>query len=141
MPWRRSPRFDAAPTLLTRYNPLMRSMGRLRRLRGARAILCLWLVVLCLGQRTGRAAAAETIFLQDGRTIQADKVEIVGDTLRIEKPAETIYLPRSDVLTVLPSAPPTVSPGPADVYRDTTRQMNDKVRREIESRPGGAGVR
>lgn len=85
--------------------------------------------------------AAETIFLQDGRTIQADKVEIIGDTLRIERPAETIYIPRSEVLTIHPSAPPQVSPGPADVYPDTTRQMNDKVRREIESRPGGVSVR
>lgn len=85
--------------------------------------------------------AAETIFLKDGRTIQADKVEIVGDTLRIEKPTETIDIPRSEVLSVHPFAPPTVSPGPADVYRDTTRQMNDKVRRELESRPGGGGGR
>jgi len=85
--------------------------------------------------------AAETIFLKDGRTIQADKVEIVGDTLRIEKPTETIDIPRSEVLSVHPSAPPTVSPGPADVYRDTTRQMNDKILREIESRPGGGGGR
>jgi hypothetical protein len=100
-----------------------------------------WLLVLFLGQPTGRAVAAETIFLQDGRTIQADKVEIVGDTVRIEKPAETIEIPRSEVLSIHPSAPPRVSPGPADVYPDTTRQMNDKVRREIESRPGGSGVR
>ena len=96
--------------------------------------------MLCVGRDADRAAAAETIFLQDGRTIQADKVEIVGDTLRIEKPTETIYIPRSEVLTIHP-APPQASPGPADVYRDTTRQMNDKVRREIESRPGGVGAR
>lgn len=98
-------------------------------------------MVLCLGQRAGPAVAAETIFLQDGRTIQAEKVEIIGDTVRIQKPAETIDIPRSEVLTIHPSAPPKVSPGPADVYRGTTRQMNDKVRREIESRPGGVGVR
>jgi len=100
-----------------------------------------WLLMLFLEQPTCRAVAAETIFLQDGRTIQADKVEIVGDTVRIEKPAETIEIPRSEVLSIHPSAAPTVSPGPADVYRDTTRQMNDKVRREIESRPGGSGGR
>jgi len=98
------------------------------------------MIMLCLGRDAERAVAAETIFLQDGRTIQADKVEIVGDTLRIEKPTETIDIPRSEVLTIHP-APPQVSPGPADVYRDTTRQMNDKVRREIESRPGGVGVK
>ena len=50
-------------------------------------------------------------------------------------------IPRSDVLSIHSSAPPTVSPGPADVYPDITRQMNDKVRREIESRPGGSAVR
>jgi len=119
----------------------MRSACRLWRRIGARLIFFLWLVVLCLGPRANRAGATETIFLQDGRTIQADKVEIIGDIVRIEKPAETIDIPRSDVLSIHPSTPPNVSPGPADVYRDTTRQMNDKVRREIESRPGGVGVR
>jgi len=119
----------------------MRSACRCARRRSAWPVLFLWLVVLCLGQRAGPAVAAETIFLQDGRTIQAEKVEIIGDTVRIQKPAETIDIPRSEVLTIHPSAPPKVSPGPADVYRGTTRQMNDKVRREIESRPGGVGVR
>jgi hypothetical protein len=98
------------------------------------------LFFLCFAQAAGLASAAETVFLQDGRTIQADKVEIIGDTVRIEKPAETIELPRSEILSIHPSAPPKVSPGPADVYRDTTRQMNDKVRREIESRPGGSSA-
>jgi hypothetical protein len=119
----------------------MRSARWFGRRRGASPIFFFWLVVLCLGQTAGRTVAAETIFLQNGRTIQADKVEIIGDTVRIQKPAETIDIPRSEVLTIHPSAPPNVSPGPADVYRDTTRQMNDKVRREIESHPGGVGVR
>ena len=95
----------------------------------------MWLPVLIAWYPTERAAAAETVFLQDGRTIQADKVEIVGDRVRIEKPAETIELPRSEVLSIHPRSMPRVSPGPADVYRDTTQQMNDRVRREIESRP------
>jgi hypothetical protein len=81
-------------------------------------------------------AAAEIIFLQGGRTVQADKVEVVGDTVRIYKPAETIELPRSQVLSIHPSTTPRVSPGPADVYRDTTRQMTDRIRSEIEGRPG-----
>jgi hypothetical protein len=93
-----------------------------------------------VGQPTQAAIAAETIFLQDGRTIQADKVEIVGDRVRIEKPAETIEIPRSDVLSIHPSAPPSASP-PGDVYRGMTEQMNDKVRREIEGRPGGNAPR
>jgi hypothetical protein len=92
------------------------------------------------GQPAQSAMAAETIFLQDGRTIQADKVEIVGDRVRIEKPAETIEIPRSDILSIHPSAPPSASP-PGDVYRGMTEQMNDKVRREIEGRPGGSGPR
>lgn len=119
----------------------MRLVCRFGGRRATCLIFFLGLIVLCPGERVGRAAAAETVFLQDGRTIQADKVEIVGDTVRIEKPTETIDIPRSEVLTIHPSAPPRVSPGPADVYRDTTREMNDKVRREIESRPGGVGVR
>ena len=84
--------------------------------------------------------AAETVFLQDGRTIQADKVEIVGDRVRIEKPAETIELPRSEVLSIHSSAGPSAPP-PGEVYRGMTEQMNDKVRREIEGRPGGSGAR
>lgn len=94
-----------------------------------------------LGQCPEGVAAGETIFLKDGRTIQADKIEIVGDTLRIEKPTETIDIPRSEVLSIHPSMPPQVSPGPADVYRDATRQMSDKVRREIESGPRAGGRR
>lgn len=93
-------------------------------------------VVFCVCRFAVRAADAETVFLQDGRTIQADKVEIVGDTVHIQKPAEKIELPRSHVLSIHPSATPKASPGPADVYRDTTRQMNDKIRVEIEGRPG-----
>jgi hypothetical protein len=84
--------------------------------------------------------AAETIFLQDGRAIQADKVEIIGDRVRIEKPTETIDLPRSEILSIHPSTAPSASP-PADVYRGMGEQMNDKVRREIEGRPGGSGPR
>lgn len=104
--------------------------------RRNRLMLLALLLVVCVCRLPARATAAETIFLQDGRTIQANKVEIVGDTVRIERPAETIELPRSEVLSIHPSAAPRFSPDPADVYRDMTRQMNDKVRREIESRPG-----
>ena len=88
-------------------------------------------------------SAAEVVFLGDGRTIQADKTEIIGDRVRIEKPAETIELPRSAVLSIHRVTPPTVSPNvppPAEVYRDLPQQMTDKVRREIKegpSRPGG----
>jgi hypothetical protein len=111
------------------------SKDRQRRWRvGLTALV--WLPVLMVRHPAVPAMAAETVFLQDGRTIQADKVEIVGDRVRIEKPAETIEVPRSEVLSIHPRSEPRVSPGPADVYRDTTQQMNDRVRREIESRPG-----
>jgi len=93
-------------------------------------------IVLCVCLFPARAVGAETVFLQDGRAIQADTVEIVGDTVRIKKPAETIELPRSAVLSIHSSSAPKVSPGPADVYQDTTRRMNEKVRHEIEGRPG-----
>jgi hypothetical protein len=87
------------------------------------------------------AFAEEIIFLQDGRTIQADKTEIIGDKIRIEKPTGTIELPRADVLSVHPvtprSAAPTGTP-PAAVYPDMSQQMADKVRREI---PGPGAVR
>ena len=82
--------------------------------------------------------AEEIIFLQDGRTIRADKVEIIGDRVRIERPSETIELPRSDVLSIHPISPPQVSPNspaPSEVYRDMTPQMVDKIRREIQDQP------
>lgn len=114
-----------------------------RHERGSRfaSMLVVWLLSLVFLQATGRAAAGETIFLQDGRTIQAEKVEVNGDTVRIRKPAETIELHRSEVLSIHRSPAPGVSPGPADVYRDTTREMSDKVRRDIDGRQGGSGVR
>ena len=80
------------------------------------------------------ASGEEIIFLQDGRAIQAEKTEIIGDRIRIEKQAETIEIPRSDVLSIHPVTPPKASPGtppPAEVYRDVSQQMIDKVRREI----------
>ncbi|HWU37225.1 MAG TPA: hypothetical protein VN203_06200 [Candidatus Acidoferrum sp.] len=106
--------------------------------------LCLLVVAACV---PSSIALAEDliIFLQDGRTIQAEKVEILGDRIRIQKPTEIIDIPRSDVLsihpyqpatppTIPPTASPTTSPTippPADTYRDITPQMTDKVRREI----------
>jgi len=90
--------------------------------------------VTASGPLAATASAEEIIFLQDGRTIRADKTEIIGDRIRIEKPAETIEIPRSDVLSIHPVTPPQASPGtppPADVYRDVTPQMTDKVRGEI----------
>jgi len=82
-----------------------------------------------------RAQAAEIVILDDGRTIQAEKTEIIGDRLRIEKSAGIIEVPRSSVLSIHPAAPPGLSPAPsapATVYGDMTQQMNGTVRQEIQ---------
>lgn len=93
------------------------------------------LVAAALGTFATRARAEEVIFLQDGRTIRADKTTVIGDRLRIEKPSEIIEIPRSDVLTIhevsRPAASPP-SPPPTEVYRDVTQQMNEKVRQETQ---------
>jgi hypothetical protein len=98
-----------------------------------RSGLCI-MGVMCFLPLMAASAEQVIIFLQNGRTIQAEKTEIIGDKIRIEKPAGTIEIPRSDVLSIHPVIPPKVRPNtppPADVYRDVTPQMTDKVRREI----------
>ena len=88
--------------------------------------------------------AEEIIFLQDGRIIRAEKTEIIGDRVRIERSSETIDLPRSEVLSIHPISPPQVSPSspaPPDVYRDMTPQMVDKIRREMQDQTGPSGKR
>ncbi len=120
-----------------------------RELRAKRGQRCLFrigllLLVVASGFSPDFAASEEIIFLQDGRTIQAERTEIIGDRIRIEKPAETIELPRSDVLSIHPVTPPTASPNvppPAEVYRDLTQQMTDKIHREIQERPGASHVK
>lgn len=90
------------------------------------------------------SAAAEIIFLQNGRTIQAERTEVIGERIRIEKPTETIELPQSAVLSIHQVSPPTASPSsrpPADVYRDLTQQMTDKVRSEIQGQMGAPRAR
>jgi hypothetical protein len=102
------------------------------------------LLLFAAGLQPKSGSATEFIFLRDGRVIQADKIEIQGDRLRITKPAETIEVPRSEVSSIHSSSPPNPSAGPsapAEVYRDMTQQMNDKVRREIDGRPAGGGPR
>ena len=99
----------------------------------ARAGLIGVLVAAALWALATRARAEEVIFLQDGRTIRADKSTVIGDRLRIEKPTEIIEVPRSDVLTIHEVSRPVASPPsppPAEVYRDVTQQMNEKVRQD-----------
>jgi hypothetical protein len=82
-----------------------------------------------------KAPAEETIFLQDGRTITADKTEVIGDHVRITKPTEIIDIPRSAILTTHEVSPPT-APGsatpPGEVYHDITQQMNEKARQDTQ---------
>ncbi len=80
------------------------------------------------------AWAEEIIFLHDGHTVQARKVEVIGDRLRIERPSgEIVDLPRSDVLSIHDVAPPTAAPSPPSAPRpDLTQQMNNEVRQQIQ---------
>ena len=82
-------------------------------------------------------AAGETIILQDGQTIQADTVEDLGDRYRVGRPGASFDLPKERVMTIHPTTPPGGTPAPsspADVYKDMTREMNEKVRRDIQSK-------
>jgi hypothetical protein len=104
-----------------------------RRLSGF-GLFCL-LTVAILWPLAVKARAEEIIFLQDGRTITADKTEVIGDRIRVTKPTEIFDIPRSDVLTTHDVSPPT-APGtgtpPAEVYHDMTQQMNEKVRQDTQ---------
>ncbi len=106
--------------------------------RMPRGMLYLLALIPCFLSLPTHGAATEIIFLQDGRTIQAERTEIIGDRIRVEKSTKTIELPRSAVLSIHPVSPPitsTTAPPPAEVYRDLTQQMTDKVRTEIQNRP------
>ena len=125
--------------------PGVGGQGRTRGCRLGFSFLVLLLLLLsafCLLPTV--SPAEEIIFLHDGRTIRAEKVEIIGDRVRIERPSETIELPRSDVLSIHPISPPQVSPNspaPSEVYRDMTPQMVDKIRREIQGQSEPSGRR
>ncbi len=82
-------------------------------------------------------AAGETIFLEDGKTIQVDKVEELGDRYRVERHGATFDIPKEKVMTIHPTTPPSGTPSPtppADVYKGITQEMNEKVRREIQAK-------
>lgn len=83
--------------------------------------------------------AAMIIFFRDGRAIQAERTQVIGNRVRIETPTETIEPPSSAVLSIHQVSPPTASPNtppPADVYGNITQQMTDKVRSEIQGQSG-----
>ncbi|MBI4536903.1 MAG: hypothetical protein HY712_02970 [candidate division NC10 bacterium] len=96
-----------------------------------------WLLLAVFALAAPRGAAAEMIFLQDGSAVQVDKVEPLGDHYRVERNGKTLEIPRADVMSIHPTSPPSGTPGttsPAEVYRDLTRDMNEKVRREIRTK-------
>jgi len=87
--------------------------SRAERGRGFLLPVGLLVLVAASGLLVATASADEIIFLQDGRTIRADKTETIGDRIRIQKPAETIEIPRSDVLSIHPVTPrPARPPAP-----------------------------
>ncbi len=74
--------------------------------------------------------AEEIIFFQDGRAIQADKVEVIGERVRITRPSGKIVdLPKSAVRSIHDVTPPVAapSPPPAAPRPDLTQQMNNEV--------------
>ena len=96
----------------------------------ASAIAALTLVVLPRDARAG-----EVVFLRDGRTIEAEKTEVIGDRVRIQRPAEVIEVPRASVHSILEATAPgprTTRAAPANVYPGLTQQLNERVREEIQ---------
>ncbi len=84
--------------------------------------------------------AALIIFFKDGRTLQAESTQIIGNRIRITTPTEILEPPSSAVFSIHEVSPPTAPPNgppPADVYRDITQQMTDKVRGEIQGQIAG----
>jgi len=80
---------------------------------------------------------AEIVFLEDGRVIQADRVEVRGDRVQIENQGMSLSVPAREVITIHPTPPPGGTPpraAPADTYRDLPQQMNERIRQEIQGK-------
>jgi hypothetical protein len=79
-------------------------------------------------------ASADVLYLQDGRALQVEQVEVQGDLVRVKTRAgERLDLPRREVLsihTVTPQPAPSRTP-PAAAYPDFVQQMTDRVRSQI----------
>jgi hypothetical protein len=92
------------------------------------------MTALALGPAFSVPAGADTVFLEDGRTIQVDSVEIVGDRVRLKRVGEVIEVPRSQVTSIhTPPRPAAPQAPPAAVYPGFVEQMTDRVRGEVES--------
>ena len=108
--------------------------------RGHRWLLGSWVLACILGLLPRPSDAALIIFFKDGRTLQAESTQIIGNRIRITTPTEILEPPSSAVFSIHEISPPTASPKgppPADVYRDITQQMTDKVRGEIQGQIAG----
>jgi hypothetical protein len=103
--------------------------------QSSRVFSSLLLMAAGLAGSAQTGLAADTVFLQDGRAVQADRVEILPDRVRIERPSgEILELPRSDVLSVHEGPPPGTAMAttpPAGVYPNLSGQMLDQLRGEM----------
>jgi len=82
-------------------------------------------------------AWAEIVFLEDGRIIQADRVEVQGDRVQVESQGMSLSVPAREVITIHPTPPPGGTPphaAPADTYRDLPQQMNERIRQELQGK-------
>ena len=113
----------------------VRTKRGLRWLSGPLALaVILWLLPI-------PSDAALIIFFKDGRTLQAERTQIIGNRVRITTPTEILEPPSSAVFSIHEVPPPTASPNgppPAEVYRDITQQMTDRVRSEIQGQMGAS---
>jgi hypothetical protein len=103
--------------------------------RGLRWLFGPWVMAFIVGFLPMRSEAALTIFFDQGRTLQADRTQVIGSRVRVETPTESLEFPSSAVLSIHRVSPPTASsssPPPADVYPNLTQQMTDTVRSEIQ---------
>jgi hypothetical protein len=109
--------------------------------RGQRWLLGPLVLAFIVGLLPRSSDAALIIFFKDGRTLQAERTQIIGNRVRITTPTEILEPPSSAVFSIHEVPPPTASPNgppPADVYRDITQQMTDRVRSDIQGQMGGS---
>lgn len=100
--------------------------------RYARAIFGV-VAALVVGLGSSVPARADTVFLEDGRIIEVDAVEVLGDRVRLKRVGEIIEIPKSLVTSIHTPRPAPPAVPPAAVYPGFVQQMTDRVRGEVES--------
>lgn len=118
--------------------------GRTLELREVLWLPTLLILVLLSWPPPTSVGATEIVFLEGGRTIQADRVQFFGDRVHIERGTKTIQVDRSAVLSIHRLSRPVAFPNevpPAEVYRNLAEQMTEKVRRDIQERLGASRQR